>query len=188
MSRPGIWVSFTQIRPYLTDAEFRVLIDFKTRYEMASGFIGISTSDMSENLNQAYFALVRISFAWSAMERLSKVLPSNYHVKVNNEALSKALTKGDFDQLLVSLKTIAKELDHSGRYLNKYGLGKRHSNLADLARSIRNSVFHASLNPTRAGIARSKRRIAMLNGLADSILQGASTEFTHWVDVRLKAI
>lgn len=175
------WKDLEAVQSKISKKDFRIAIEFLSRFEIAHKFRAISTPGTSLALNEGYFVLLKISLAWSAMDRLIALTGRKDGFTISNPGVSMALSKGDLEQLISALRPFDGGPNDNGPLLRGYKIGHSNTKLNNLAKAIRNSMFHGSLNPTKSGLASSSKRRTILLGLATSILTACESEFDRFI-------
>jgi hypothetical protein len=175
------WSKVLLSREVLSKQEFLRASKYRARYDFARDFRDLSIPTASDQTREAYFVLLKLGLAYSAIETLENLFEKCRRVVVRDEAFTVGLESGDFDKLLGHLQNRAKQNGwDASEYLDKYRNPSPRENLADLVRHSRNVVFHGSVTPASIGLGASKRKRELVLGLANSSLVACNREFTTW--------
>lgn len=172
--------AFKRVSGTLSPSQFQHFVDFQSRLDTVERFSSLKISGAKIGTQESQYVLLKISLAWSVLEQVISITGRKDGFSIVNKDLSSAISEGKFDELLSALRKAKNEEFDSVKYLKDYRVGRSNSKLNNFAKSIRNATFHASINPTRAGLSKSPTRQRLLLGLANSILDKAVDEFELW--------
>jgi hypothetical protein len=179
-----MWAIFKDIDQEISSHEFHIFIDLRTRVEMVEKLKSIKFSGYSSDTSNAYECLLKVALAWSALDRVMALTGRKDNFNITNAALSSAIKSGRFEKMINALKELkGTELSNKG-LLNDLGQNKASTKLNRLAKAIRNSMFHGTLNPTKVGLVNASSKQQMLNSLAEAILDTCVSEFELWASAR----
>ncbi len=133
-----------------------LLARYATRFKMAGQLESISLLDHSKDSENLYLHVMRISFAYSALESLEEYLGKKVNLK--NLELAKQIR-------LCSTKTKSFFLTQSGtkleNQLSKFFTFKSDSDIRHFCTAIRHSMFHGQFNPYSSGL-NSKKGVLLM--------------------------
>lgn len=178
--------AFSLASGILSSRQIQDFADFETRLRMVENLSDIRMPSSSKDLQDAYFVLLKIALAWSALERISHLTEVRGNFSITSKPLSNAIKSGEFNQLLDALRENRTADFNPGKSLRDIRQGIASTRLNGLAKEIRNGMFHGAINPTRVGIARSQRRRALLLGLANAVLDSTVEVFENWVKKQIR--
>ena len=165
--------------------QFQHFVDFQSRLDTVERFSSIKIRDAQLGTQESQYIFLKISLAWSVLEQVIAITGRKDSFSIENKQLSKAISAGKFDELLSALRNSKSREFDAVKSLKDYRAGKANTKLNNFAKAIRNATFHASINPTRAGLSKSPVRQRLLLGLANSILDKAVDEFELWCESRV---
>lgn len=159
------------------------------RRNFCSAFEGFELTGISAQTGDAYFALAKLAFAFSALELLESLLDSGRKVQVLDPVFRTALLQGKFDDLVHHLSDLA------AQQVSKRSKGKvtrdqsidaflgpdKPIDLVPIIRHARHVVFHSTITPNTVGLQASRRRRELLEALAESTLSATDAEFANWL-------
>ena len=151
---------------------------FASRYKFAGQLNSIELLGYSTKSSEVYLILLRLCLAYSALEQL-QVLVDQKNLPIKNEQLANKLKSEKFkkfQEFLVSESSEALEGE-----LRKFLISKRDSNLGPALRAIRHTMFHGSLNPSRAGLG-TKSALEFLGNLEKALFKAMDVTFSKWLD------
>jgi hypothetical protein len=116
---------------------------------MAANLESIEITGLGRDSSQGYLALIKISFAYSALEIIERDRAIMGRVSINHPKLASKLKSEHFEVLQKYLKNSAKTKALKSD-LEKFLLGDS-SVLVPVVRAIRNTMFHGVLTPHTVG-------------------------------------
>jgi len=145
-----------------------LLARYATRFKMAGQLENISLLDHSKDSENLYLHVMRISFAYSALESLEEYMGKK--VKLKNLELAKQIR-------LCSAKTKSFLLTQSGTKLEnqllKFFTSKNDSDLRHFCTAIRHSMFHGQFNPYSSGL-NSKKGVLLMESIEQMLFTSMS--------------
>ena len=139
------------------------LAKFAARLRMAANLESVQIANFSEESSRGYLALMKISFAYSALEIISKDKAIKGRIAIVNPRLANTLKSEKFRTLQEYLRGSAKTKTTRDE-LEKFFAGSS-SDLIPVIRAIRNTMFHGVLTPHTGGTP-TKTRLKALEALS----------------------
>jgi hypothetical protein len=139
------------------------LAKFAARLRLAANLESVQIANLSEESSRGYLALMKISFAYSALEIISKDKAIKGRIAIMNTRLANTLKSEKFCTLQDYLRESAETKTTRGE-LEKFFSGSS-SDLIPVIRAIRNTMFHGVLTP-HAGGTPTKTRLKALEALS----------------------
>lgn len=151
------------------------------RINMARGLKQIQIDSLGHASSDSYFALLKLSLAYSAADAM-KTLDASRAIVVRHSPMQEALAKGQFEELLAHLRWSAeRQKNPNTAELTVFGLGAENKELLVFVKHCRHVVFHASAAPKTIGLASSRRRRELILSLADATLDAVEKSLRAWL-------
>jgi hypothetical protein len=186
---PTLWKQYAARagKPVNSDSvqgkRFAALSRFRARYRVAASAQSIQFNGLAAGTSDAYFASLRITLAYTALEALETALNTNDRIEILNHDLSIAFRCDSYvrmrETLLDSLS------DNRGKRLRTQLSAFYSGELDDmrpLIYALRNLMCHGTLTAERLGLITSKKRRDLLHQLADEVLRAVDQRFAHFVN------
>lgn len=169
----------------LTPVQLRAARQVAARINMARGLTAIEIDSLGIPSSDAYFALLKLSLAYSAADAMN-ALEAGWAVDVVNAEMQAALSQGTFEDLLAHLRHSAEQQKNPNtKELVGFGRTQPNEALIVFVKHCRHVVFHASAAPKTIGLASSKRRRELLVGLANSTLDAVEKTLRSWLRAKV---
>lgn len=177
-----VWEFVVQNRLALTSREFSALSRFKARFDFAHNLRSFSTLGISKPTEEAYFVLMKLGLAYSAVEALQLALGKGRNFKLEVSTLRAFVAAGELDALIKHLLAAAKQQkrDNSSE-LTVFLEPDCPSDLLPLVKHSRHVMFHGSATPNSLKLAGSKRRRQLILDLAIATLAMTEMELQKWL-------
>ncbi len=150
---------------------------FASRYKFAGQLNSMELLGYSVGSSKVYKILLRLCLAYSALEQL-QALVNQKNLAIKNDQLSKDIKSEKFRKFQDFL--IDESDEALERELRKFLSSNGDTNLGPVVRAIRHSMFHGSLNPSRAGLG-TKSALAFLENLEKSLFRTMDRRFSEWL-------
>ena len=144
------------------------LAKFAARLKMAANLESIEVTGLGEESSQGYLALMKISFAFSALELIARDRAIRGRVSIKHSRLAAKLKTEHFSALQEYLKKSAKTKSMKND-LEKFFSGNS-SDLIPVVRAIRNTLFHGVLTPHTGGRP-TKARLKVFDELSSVVVK-----------------
>jgi len=178
---PSSWAVFIKLKDRVSQTEFSKASRYRARLKLASSFKGIVLDNVAPATNGSYFALLKLSLAYSALESLESLTGKN-SIIVTDRDFHQSICRREFDKLLRHLISAAKQQSRPTHgELEKYLLEDPDQDLTSIVKHSRHAVFHASITPNSLLLQSSQERRELLIGLANSTLFACETGFDKYV-------
>jgi hypothetical protein len=150
---------------------------FASRYKFAGQLNSIELLGYSTKSSEVYLILLRLCLAYSALEQL-QVLVDQKNLPIKHEQLARELKSDKFRKFQEFL--VSESKDALKGELKKFLASKRDTNLGPVVRAIRHTMFHGSLNPSRAGLG-AKSASRFLENLEMAVFTTMDRSFSEWL-------
>jgi hypothetical protein len=169
---------------FLSATELNAARQVAARLNLARGLRRLEIDSLGQTSAEAYFALLKLSLAYSAADAM-KTLDAGWQVVVVDHEMQRALSRGMFEDLLMHLRASAdRQQKPNTKELVAFGLGQPNLSLLTFVKHCRNVVFHASATPRTIGLASSKNRRELILGLANSTLLAVEKTLNSWLKAK----
>jgi len=181
MPSPTAWNSYIAIAGVKHDDTFTGLARFRARYVLASDIQPITIDGSSARLNDAYFACLRVTLAYTALEALESTLKIKKQIKFSDESMVSGFRapRNDILRELVPLGSDANLTQNERSFLRF--MDNKHDDLRPAVYAIRNLMSHGTLTANRLGLNKSKSRRRLIHDLAEVTLSACDKRFAEFV-------
>lgn len=182
MTEPSSWKKFLALEPGLEETDFAAFSRYRARYKLARGLGSITIEGLSKSTADSYFAALRVTFAYTALEALETALRMGKGTQVLDEKLlTRLLDESNAGMCHALLESIDRKAHPRQHDQFQSLLNGKSNNLRYAAYAIRNLMAHGTLTANRIGLDRSKARRQLLNNLAECVLTTADQRFAKYV-------
>ena len=182
MAGPKSWERFLEITKEEHDPNFAAFSRFRARYMLADGLESMTVSDLGQATTESYFAALRVTLAYTALEAYEKAAKTGPNSKVLNTHIRTSLLNLQNHAMLKELFRTIHPTHHSKEHRAFQSfLSEKSESLRPVAYAIRNLMSHGTLTAHRLGLDQSKTRRSLLNELAYEVLRTADNEFHKYV-------
>lgn len=162
--------------------QFAALSRFAARYRVAHSVASLTFDGISSGTADAYFAALRVTLAYTALEALETALGAEGSLSISNPRITAELRSANYEGFMRSL--IDSNSNSKTRNLKAKLLAFQSGESDDLRAvvyAIRNLMSHGTLTAERLGIGSSEKRRQLLHRLADAALETADERFNRFV-------
>lgn len=178
-----LWHKVLEQRSSLPKETFALLSKYRARANYCRAFRNVHTVEIGEELGEAYFVMLKLGLACTAIEVLHTVIPGK--IRITSEQVDKALLRGEFEGLIESMvKNLDQKYDGgSGVRRRTYLKGSNQPHdLYKFMKDCRNLMFHGRFTPNEARLDRAKRKRELLLHLANVSLDQCDLALEKWID------
>ena len=181
MPSPTAWNSYIAIAGVKHDDTFTGLARFRARYVLSSDIQPITIDGSSAGLNDAYFACLRVTLAYTALDALESTLKIEKHIKFSDANIASGFRaqRNEILRVLVPLGSDAKLRPNERSFLRF--MDGEHEDLRPAVYAIRNLMSHGTLTANRLGLDKSKARRRLVHELAEVTLSACDKRFAEFV-------
>jgi hypothetical protein len=154
---------------------------FRARFIVAKNLESISIKDMSVGTSDAYFAALRVTLAFTALEALENAIGCKNQIKVSDITLARQIRM----RHTKIISAIEVSLNKNGTYEMKNSMALFKENVSDdvlpFVYGFRNLMAHGQFTPNHFGLTNAPLRIKLINDLSDATLDALDDRFTQYV-------
>lgn len=154
---------------------------FRARFMLAKNLESIAIKGMSVGTSDAYFAALRVTLAFTALEALEIAIGCKNQIKVVDKNLASQIRK----RHTKIISTIEVSVSKNGTNDMKKSLDlfkeNRSDDLLPFVYGFRNLMAHGQFTPNHFGLAQAPLRIKLINDIADATLGAVDERFTKFV-------
>jgi hypothetical protein len=154
---------------------------FRARFIVAKNLESISIKDMSVGTSDAYFAALRVTLAFTALEALENAIGCKNQIKVSDITLARQIRM----RHTKIISAIEVSLNKNGTYEMKNSMALFKENISDdvlpFVYGFRNLMAHGQFTPNHFGLTNAPLRIKLINDLSDATLDALDDRFTQYV-------
>jgi hypothetical protein len=178
----SVWRQIESVRDLIAPEDFTLLAKYKARCKYVRGLSGTTILGLGERVSEGYFAMLKLSLAFSAIEMIATVTRRRNNIGIHSHSFVRAIKSGKFDKLLKAI-----DRDNDRRYpnstSNEYERWRGVNIDADLTRLVaqcRNFMFHGSFSPSESGLSDSKVVRGLMLELAEVTLIAGDKALEVW--------
>jgi hypothetical protein len=166
----GAWDLLLEYKDRATRVEFSKAARYRARYKVAANLRSLPLDGLSNATAESYFVLVKLSFAYSAVEALESLTGKN-SLEIEDPDFHEALAGGKLERFMRHLLEAARSQARStGPELEPFLQSNPPKNIRAIVKHARHVVFHASITPSAIGLQGSTMRRQLILGLANATL------------------
>jgi hypothetical protein len=154
---------------------------FRARFMLAKNLESISIKGMSGGTSDSYFAALRVTLAYTALEALESAIGCKNQIKVQDKELATQIRKRH-SQLISAIEV---SLNQNGTVEMKNSLSlfkvNKSDDLLPFVYGFRNLMAHGQFTPNHFGLAKAPTRIKLINDISDATLDAVDERFTTFV-------
>jgi hypothetical protein len=180
---PSSWRKYLALELDHEAADFAAFSRYRARYKLAQGLDSITVEGLSQATTDSYFAALRVTLAYTALEALEAALSDGPGTQVQNvKLIEQLLHERNSEMCQALLESIDPGTHQREREKFRKLLDGESKNLRSAAYAIRNLMAHGVLTANRLGLDKSRARRQLLNDLADCVLAAADKRFSNHVN------
>jgi hypothetical protein len=154
---------------------------FRARFILARNLESISIAELSEGTSDAYFVVLRLTLAFTALEALENAIGCKNQIRVRDDTLAIQI-RSRHPKMISAIET---SLRYNGSMEMKESLAKFTANESDdllpFVYGLRNLMAHGQFTPTHFGLTNAPMRIKLINELTDATLDALDDRFSQFV-------
>lgn len=180
---PNVWSKAIANKEHFAEDVFTLLSKYKARRDYVAGLRNTMSTGLSNNASEAYFVLLKLALAYTAVELLKDAIGGRFSVR--DAGFAAELQKGTFDKMLASMeKNLAAKYDGGSGIRTRTYLKATDKNpdLIKFVADCRNLMFHGRFTPSETGLDKSSRRRALLLGLANQTIAECDSGLNTWLE------
>ena len=154
---------------------------FRARFILAKDLESISIKGMSVGTSDAYFAALRVTLAFTALEALEIAIGCKNQIKVVDKDLACQIRKRHTK--IISAIEVSVSQNGTNDMKKSLDLFKenRSDDLLPFVYGFRNLMAHGQFTPNHFGLAKAPLRIKLINDLTDATLDALDDRFSAFV-------
>lgn len=162
-----------------------VLARFAARYRVARQLKRVEFAGLGTRTEEAYTAVLGVALAYSALEALEKapgLTPKS--IKVVDDDVARRIRAPRHRTLRAFLES--PEVFPGLRRRVDALLSAESADVRPAAEVIRNALFHGALTAHGSGVAISRSLLALMDDLAEAVLDATAERFADWLREQLE--
>ena len=180
-SSPKSWRNYVEKQAKQGKRPQATFSRFRARFILAKNLESISINGLSEDTTKAYFVVLRLTLAFTALEALENAIGCKNQIKVIDDRLASQIRSRHSKMI----SAIEKSLSYNGSKEMKESLARFTENESDdllpFVYGLRNLMAHGQFTPTNFGLTKAPLRINLINELADATLDALDDRFSLFV-------